>query len=287
MLCTVYTGAFIYTFTALGNLGLIQRERVVILPFLLVLLCTPRAPARRPAPLRVGTAEGGPPPTSAGCWRSAPPGVNRWPGGDRPTGPVRRRPEAPIPAGVDDGTAIKVPGRACRPLSSLRPTPTVRAGTPVPESDRHPSPGGVPHLPTIEENFDKWNDDASWHAGGEAWSRPWGDSSAQWYGCVYPRVRDFLPAATILEIAPGFGRWTEFLLPHCEHPHRRGRGPEVRGGVRGTFRRRPRSPVLHQRRPLPSDGGRRRGGLRLQLRLPGPRGGRDVGRLSRRAGPCP
>jgi hypothetical protein len=44
MLCTVYTGAFIYTFAALGNLGLIQRERVVILPFLLVLLCIPRAP---------------------------------------------------------------------------------------------------------------------------------------------------------------------------------------------------------------------------------------------------
>jgi len=44
MLCAVYTGAFVYTFAALGNLGLIQRERVVILPFLLVLLCTPRAP---------------------------------------------------------------------------------------------------------------------------------------------------------------------------------------------------------------------------------------------------
>jgi ubiquinone/menaquinone biosynthesis C-methylase UbiE len=70
-------------------------------------------------------------------------------------------------------------------------------------------------LPTIEENFDKWNDNANWQAGGEAWSRPWGDSSAQWYGSVYPRIREFLPAATILEIAPGFGRWTEFLLPHC------------------------------------------------------------------------
>ena len=71
-------------------------------------------------------------------------------------------------------------------------------------------------MPTIEENFDKWNDDSNWHAGGEAWSRPWGDSSAQWYGCIYPRVREFLPAPTILEIAPGFGRWTQFLLPHCE-----------------------------------------------------------------------
>jgi len=44
LLCAVYFGAFVYTFAALGNLGLIQRERVVILPFLLVLLCIPRAP---------------------------------------------------------------------------------------------------------------------------------------------------------------------------------------------------------------------------------------------------
>ena len=44
MLCLVYTGSFIYTFAALGNLGLIQRERTVILPFLLVMLCIPRTP---------------------------------------------------------------------------------------------------------------------------------------------------------------------------------------------------------------------------------------------------
>src|SRR5687768_4980448 len=33
---------------------------------------------------------------------------------------------------------------------------------------------------------------------------------------LYPRVRQFLPAATILEIAPGHGRWTQYLLPLCE-----------------------------------------------------------------------
>ena len=48
MLCTVYSVAFIYTFAALGNLGLIERERVMLLPFLLVLLCVPRAPKGSP-----------------------------------------------------------------------------------------------------------------------------------------------------------------------------------------------------------------------------------------------
>lgn len=44
MMCLVYTGSFIYTFAALGNLGLIERERTLVLPFLLVLLCIPRSP---------------------------------------------------------------------------------------------------------------------------------------------------------------------------------------------------------------------------------------------------
>jgi hypothetical protein len=44
MLCLTYTAAFIYTFAALGNLGLIERERVMMFPFLLVLLCIPRTP---------------------------------------------------------------------------------------------------------------------------------------------------------------------------------------------------------------------------------------------------
>ncbi len=48
MLCAVYSAAFIYAFAALGNLGLIERERVMLLPFLLVLLCTPRAPRGAP-----------------------------------------------------------------------------------------------------------------------------------------------------------------------------------------------------------------------------------------------
>jgi hypothetical protein len=48
MLCTIYSLLFLYTFAALGNLGLIERERVMLLPFLLVLLCIPRAPKGSP-----------------------------------------------------------------------------------------------------------------------------------------------------------------------------------------------------------------------------------------------
>ncbi len=48
MLCLVYTGIFFYAFAALGNLGLIERERTMMLPFLLVLMCIPRARKGRP-----------------------------------------------------------------------------------------------------------------------------------------------------------------------------------------------------------------------------------------------
>jgi hypothetical protein len=48
MLCAVYTATFLYTFAALGNLGLIERERTLMLPFLLVLLCIPRTPRGYP-----------------------------------------------------------------------------------------------------------------------------------------------------------------------------------------------------------------------------------------------
>jgi hypothetical protein len=47
-LCLVYTLTFLYAFAALGNLGLIERERIMMIPFMLVLLCVPRTPKGRP-----------------------------------------------------------------------------------------------------------------------------------------------------------------------------------------------------------------------------------------------
>ena len=55
-----------------------------------------------------------------------------------------------------------------------------------------------------------------WKDAGEEWSEPWGTSEAQWFGAILPRVRDCLPAGTILEIAPGFGRWTHYLRDYCQ-----------------------------------------------------------------------
>jgi hypothetical protein len=55
-----------------------------------------------------------------------------------------------------------------------------------------------------------------WKDAGEEWSGPWGSSAAQWDGTIFPRIRDCLPAGTILEIAPGFGRWTHYLKNYCE-----------------------------------------------------------------------
>ncbi len=48
-MCLVYSIGFIYAFAALGNLGLIYRERVMLLPFLMVLFAIPRSPKGQPA----------------------------------------------------------------------------------------------------------------------------------------------------------------------------------------------------------------------------------------------
>jgi hypothetical protein len=48
MMCLVYSAGFVYAFAALGNLGLIYRERVMLLPFLMVLFAIPRTPKGRP-----------------------------------------------------------------------------------------------------------------------------------------------------------------------------------------------------------------------------------------------
>jgi SAM-dependent methyltransferase len=72
-------------------------------------------------------------------------------------------------------------------------------------------------MASIEENLKHWNEDNEWQAGGDIWSQVWGGVASQWYGTILPRIRSYVPASTILEIAPGFGRWTGFLLPLCRH----------------------------------------------------------------------
>jgi SAM-dependent methyltransferase len=55
-----------------------------------------------------------------------------------------------------------------------------------------------------------------WKEAGEEWSAPWGTSAAQWFGAILPRIQECLPTGTILEIAPGFGRWTHYLKDYCQ-----------------------------------------------------------------------
>ena len=71
-------------------------------------------------------------------------------------------------------------------------------------------------MPTIEENLRWWNEKYDWSQQGEKWSASWGGSETQWHGTIFPRIHAFLPAPSILEIAPGYGRWTQMLKAHCE-----------------------------------------------------------------------
>jgi SAM-dependent methyltransferase len=71
-------------------------------------------------------------------------------------------------------------------------------------------------MPTIQENKRLWESTYDWTGAGDEWSAPWGGTQNLWDHVVYPRVRAYLPAGTVLEIAPGFGRWTEFLKQYCE-----------------------------------------------------------------------
>jgi len=71
-------------------------------------------------------------------------------------------------------------------------------------------------MPSIEENYQTWNQTYDWSEGGAEWSRNWGNIPIQWYAVLMPRLYPFVPAARILEIAPGAGRWTGFLKDLCQ-----------------------------------------------------------------------
>ena len=71
-------------------------------------------------------------------------------------------------------------------------------------------------MPRLDWNIHQWDGEYNWELKGEEWSSSWGSSEAQWFGSLYPRLHKYFPAARILEIAPGFGRWTRFLLDYCD-----------------------------------------------------------------------
>jgi ubiquinone/menaquinone biosynthesis C-methylase UbiE len=70
-------------------------------------------------------------------------------------------------------------------------------------------------MPITEWNLDVWNREYDWKQQGEEWSETWGGSESQWFRVIYPRIHAYVPVGSILEIAPGFGRWTNYLRHHC------------------------------------------------------------------------
>lgn len=72
-------------------------------------------------------------------------------------------------------------------------------------------------MPSVETNKAVWGGGYGWTQRGEEWSAPWGSAAAQWQCVILPRIRNFLPASTVLEIAPGYGRWTQYLQPEAQH----------------------------------------------------------------------
>jgi len=57
----------------------------------------------------------------------------------------------------------------------------------------------------------------AWPQQGDEWSVSWGGTDFLWWGTIFPRIQAFVPTEAILEIAPGFGRWTQFLKDLCQH----------------------------------------------------------------------
>lgn len=69
----------------------------------------------------------------------------------------------------------------------------------------------------IAENLAAWDQTHEWPQQGDEWSEAWGGARSQWWGTLFPRIHPFLPTGTVLEIAPGYGRWTQFLRGVCRH----------------------------------------------------------------------
>jgi SAM-dependent methyltransferase len=95
-----------------------------------------------------------------------------------------------------------------------------------------------------------------WKDAGEEWSQPWGTSEAQWSGAIFPRIRDCLPANTILEIGCGFGRWSHYLREHCQELWAVDRAPDCIEACRQRFAGDPRVKCyLNDGRSLPAIAG--------------------------------
>ncbi len=68
-------------------------------------------------------------------------------------------------------------------------------------------------MPTLQENLHRWSQFDFDQA--EAWSEEWGGTENLWWSTLHPRLRHLLDTGVLLEIAPGGGRLTQFLVERC------------------------------------------------------------------------
>ena len=66
-------------------------------------------------------------------------------------------------------------------------------------------------MPEVDENRTNWTAGWEWPEQGDEWSAWWGGTDALWHAGLLPRIHAWVPVGTLLEIAPGFGRWTAYL----------------------------------------------------------------------------
>ncbi|MEA2606703.1 MAG: hypothetical protein QOI00_1460 [Chloroflexota bacterium] len=71
-------------------------------------------------------------------------------------------------------------------------------------------------MPRVDENAVVWDQSWDWSQEGEEWSAWWGGTHPLWLGALLPRIHPYIPTGTILEIAPGHGRWTNYLKDTCD-----------------------------------------------------------------------
>jgi ubiquinone/menaquinone biosynthesis C-methylase UbiE len=72
-------------------------------------------------------------------------------------------------------------------------------------------------MPKLEDNKTRWDGEYHWSDQGDEWSALWGDPTMQWYGTILPRIKSHVPANRIVEIACGYGRWTQYLKDLGQH----------------------------------------------------------------------
>jgi SAM-dependent methyltransferase len=71
-------------------------------------------------------------------------------------------------------------------------------------------------MPDVAVNKSLWTTQWDWSRRGDDWSDSWGGTPALWFSTLLPRIHAFVPTGTILEIAPGYGRWTQYLKELCD-----------------------------------------------------------------------